>query len=475
MRKAVIIAAAATVLLMMAHNAYSQIGPYIPSIGMSSSFDSFSPLQIPRGGWVFSDSLFVVIFNHANSTETVALNYTAPPGISITFHPPEHVFDIAPHTYRRIVLEVRVSKDIVPGPYEVIVTAYEIKRPEPGKVVVIPAVSHKLRIIVEGEYGYIRARAVDPAGALVHDALVRLYRVINGTEVNIIDSRNGTLNARVVPGEYVIRAYLMGDLVAEKRFSLEAFEDKNITLVLRIIYFERFSIIPVVSNETGNILSARLHAVLKNVYRTLNNTAILLIVRKDGEPLENRTLVSAGVLPVGRTTYDFDYVPYTGWSRGNYTFRLVVYGLGNRVLATSDLKWIYVSGEAGAWYSQPLGVLAIVGSAAAVMAGLLYLRRGAVLEIIDAWVDPYTRTAKVIVRNRGGKKVVITAAEVSIGSERVRRSISLEIPPGSRARVTLALGDDVVELLKRFGKGTVKIYGNKPLLRTSSRINIREG
>ncbi len=475
MRSAASVAASAAmaVLAVLATiSAVAQVQPYIPVIGMSSSFDRFSPLLIPRGGIVFSDSLFLIIYNHADHYVTVELNYTAPPGISIIFHPSEQIFEMGPNSYRRIVVEVRAAEDIVPGPYEVIVTVSEVREAEPGKVVVIPAVSHTLRIIVEGEYGYIDAVAVDPAGNLVREALVRLYRVVNGTELNILDSRNGSISARVVPGEFIVRAYLMGDLVAEKRFTLEPYERENVTLVLQIVFFERFSVIPVLNNETGDIISARLRAVLKNVYRTLNDTRIVLVVRKDGKPLENRTVVSAGTLPVGRTTYEFDYVPPQGWLPGNYTFRLVMYGLGNRVLAVSDVRWVFVRGG-GLLEAIAQFLWAVPAAVAAPLLFLVY-RRSRRLEIVDAWIDPYTKTAKAVVVNRGRRDVTLVKVEVRAGKESVRRRLGMRVPGGSRARISVRVSDELIGAVARAGKGKIVVFGDGLLVRASASLAVRE-
>jgi len=466
-------ASLALLALLASIASVAQIQPYVPSIGMSSSFDSFSPLYVPPGGIVFSDSLFVVIYNHADHSVTVELNYTAPPGIRLIFHPPEQVFEMGPDSYKRVVVEVRVADDIVPGPYEVLVTVSEVREVEEGHVVVVPAVSHRLRVVVEGEYGFISVVAVDPAGTLVRDALVRLYRVVNGTELNILDSRNGTLSARVVPGEFVVRAYLMGDLVAEKAFTLGAYERKEISLVLQVVYFERFSIIPVLNNETGDIISARLRTVLKNVYKTLYDVRVVLVVQRDGEPLENRTLVSAGTLPVGRTTYEFDYVPSGGWVPGNYTFRLIVYGLGDRVLAASPVRWVFVRGGGGGLWSLVPWAWLLPLVATALASVILYARSGR-LEIVDAWIDPFTKAVKVILINRGRRDVTITRVEVSAGKAVSRRRVSVAVPAGGRARLSVPVDDDVIEAVIEAGKGRVKVVGEGLFARASASVAVRE-
>jgi hypothetical protein len=111
----------------------------LPWIGMSGSLQALSPVVLPQGSTLYSDSFFIVVFNHRSAPAEIRLGVEAPPGISVGFDPNETVFTLPPGGYKRFRVAVHVARDTVPGNHTVYVKAYVVERPEPGRVAVLEA------------------------------------------------------------------------------------------------------------------------------------------------------------------------------------------------------------------------------------------------------------------------------------------------------------------------------------------------
>ncbi len=314
--------------------------PYLPSIGMSGSFYTFSGITLPRGGSFNSSDMYIVVYNYGGKEANVTLEYEAPKGITILFNPNETSFTLKPNEHKRMNVIIMVSKNMTPGTYKIAITAKEVVEKVPGKVVVVPAVTQEINITVVGEYSMVHVYALDPSGQIARTALVRLYTRFKGGLVSIRDSYNGELHALVIPGNYTVRVYLAGDLVAEENVTLRPYENRTLRLTLKIVFVEFFSIKPIVTAK-NELIAARLKLVVKNVYKTISDASMILRVYKDGAPWENRTLMESSILPPGRVEYTFDYIPSRQWQGGNYTFTVEIYGMGGKLLARSEPKWLY--------------------------------------------------------------------------------------------------------------------------------------
>jgi len=332
-------------------------------IGMSGSLQDLSPVTLPQGATLRSDSYFIVVFNFMDKPVEIRLGYEAPKGITVAFEPNETSFTLPPHGHKRFLVVVHVSDTMVPGNYTVYVKAYVVRHPEPGKVAVLEGAAQRLIVHVVGNYAYIHVRVLDPAGHIARNALVRLYRTIKGHEISVADQWGGVLDAKVIPGNYTVKAFLAGELAASKKITLHNHD--NLTLVLHaiILYIERFTVKPLISN--GRLVALRLHIVLKNIYRTLSGINVYLIVNRNGKLYDKRLLVSSSTLPLGRSEYFFDYTRVNGFEPGNYTLQIVVTGFGGKTLAVSQPRWVYVKGNPP-WLAVGLAVLALATAAALV-------------------------------------------------------------------------------------------------------------
>ncbi len=330
-------------------------------IGMSGSLQDLSPVTLPQGATLRSDSYFIVVFNFMDKPVEVRLGYEAPKGITVSFEPNETEFKLPPHGHKRFLVIVHVSNTTVPGNYTVYVKAYVVRHPEPGKVAVLEGAAQRLIIHVVGSYAYIHVRVVDPAGHIARNALVRLYRRLHGHEISIADRWGGVLDAKVVPGNYTVKAFLAGELAASRRVTLHNHDNKTIILHATILYIERFTVEPLISG--GKLIALRLHIVLKNIYHTLRGVNVYLVVKRNGKLYDRRILVASSTLPLGRSEYFFDYTRAKGFEPGNYTLEVVVKGFGGKTLAVSQPRWVYVKGSPP-WLLAVLAIAAIIAAAA---------------------------------------------------------------------------------------------------------------
>ena len=324
--------------------------PSLPSIGLSGSFYTLTGLEVPAGGVVSSRDVYVVVYSYGSKPVRVRLTYSAPEGLTVVFNSNTTVFTLQPGEHRVVPVVITVDKHARPGSYPVVIMAQQVVENETG-IHVVAAVSQKAVLRVTGEYAVINAVARDPSGRLVSDALIRLVGYLNGRPISIMDSY-GRLHAVVVPGNYTLEAYLHGFLVAEENLTVRNGTVVNKDLYLRIIFIEYFSVKPVLS-EKNRLVAARIHVIINNVYKTVNNITVKLYVWRNGKLLETRDLVAQSTLPLGRSDYKFDYVPKGGWKPGNYTFQVRVYGFNGKLLAESNTTWLNY---------QPHGLEALIAS-----------------------------------------------------------------------------------------------------------------
>ncbi len=331
-------------------------GPIIGGIGMSGSFYTYNNISIPRGGHLSTAEMYIVVYNYIDKPILVNLTSSSPPFIKVVFSINQTNFTLKPGEHKRIQVSLQVLENATPGIYKVSVTAQRIFKEKPGGPVIIqPAATQSINVRIVGEYSIINVYALDPAGKIARNALLRLYRITKTGRIPLVDSHNGELHVKTIPGKYYVEAYLSGELVAGRSFEVAPYENKTINLLLKIVYFEYFSVKPVFTN--GKLVAAHLHAIIKNVYKNLNNITIYLIVSYKGKEIDRRVIVKSSMLVLGRNEYEFDYVPSQGWRPGNYTFTMKIYGFGGKLLAQSPTRWMYIKPPQPVWIKYMLYLL----------------------------------------------------------------------------------------------------------------------
>lgn len=340
--------------------------PEVPAIGMSGSIYARN-LTIPVGGMSKVSSYFIVVYNHRNEPVNVSVTYETEGPLKVFFvgEATNNTmlqgvnFTLPPRGNARFTVVVNASDDAVPGVYKIIIKAFEVREKVPGKVSITLGDVQESFVNIIGEYGFINASALDPAGNVVKAALLRLYRLVDGKLEPYFESLGGRIYVKVVPGNYTVVAYLMGEEAGRINVTVGNLKTATASIPLRIVYFRALYVTPIYSEE-GRLISVRIHAVITNIFKSITDTRIILRVRKDGDNLENRTFIQAGVLPIGTTDYFFDYVPLKGWHPGNYTFEMLVFGYGGRLLAMSPSAWVYVPPKA-----TPIYLYMIIGGGVA--------------------------------------------------------------------------------------------------------------
>ncbi len=359
----------ATLLLLLAVVLHVQQGLWAlsqearpGSIGMTGSFYTLRRIVVPQGGVVNSSDVFVVVYNYGDASVKVKMSYDAPENVTVLFDPGETEFTLEPGGYRKMRVVIVVGENALPGVYDLYVYANHVVEGGEG-VALAPGVAQSIKIEVTGRYSTLTVYALDPGGEIADMALIRLYANVSGRMVSLYDSYGVMERVKVLPGRYEVRVYLSGELVASQVVELAPMEDKVLRLQLKIVYFELFTVKPVMAED--KLIAARIIAVVKNLYKTLHNVDIKLVVYRDGNLLEERTIVSSSILPEGRSEYKIDYVPPDGWKSGNYTMYMEVYGFNNRLLARSDASWIYLEPSLPekiytAVQSNPLYIITVV-------------------------------------------------------------------------------------------------------------------
>ena len=300
-------------------------------IAMSGTFYS-QDFEIPQGVEVSNESIYVVVFNQSDTEFTVHLTATTPKEVELSFS--EQDVPLQPGEQRKLYIGVRVGEDAVPGEYTLRVTA-ETRRSGTGEgIQIITAVAQEASLKVTGEAARIAVAVVSPSGHPVV-ATVRLFKEIQGKRYEFASSETGTLDAKVSLGRYIACAYVAGKKLAEETVDITVEnERKEVTLVVKTVYFANFGIVLNYYTETGELAFARIVYQVSNLYQPMADVELILKVSHNGEAVEEVSLLSLSQLTLGDISGSRDYIPPQGWKSGTYTFQTELY-VGGKLYTTS--------------------------------------------------------------------------------------------------------------------------------------------
>lgn len=300
-------------------------------IAMSGTFYS-QDFEIPQGVEVSNESIYVVLFNEGDTEMTVHLTATTLKEVELSFS--EQDFPLKPGEQRKVYIGVRVGEDAVPGEYTLRVTA-EARRSGTGEgVQIITAVAQEASLKVTGQAAWIAVAVVSPSGHPVV-ATVRLFKEIQGKRHEFASSETGTLEAKVSLGHYIACAYVGGKKLAEESVDISVEnERKELSLVVKTVYFANFGIVLNYYTETGELAFAHIVYQVSNLYEPMADVELILKVSHDGEALEEVSLLSLSQLTLGDISGSRDYIPPGGWESGIYTFQAELY-VGGKLYTTS--------------------------------------------------------------------------------------------------------------------------------------------
>ena len=289
-------------------------------IAMAGTF-SQQEFELPQGTEVSSPSVYVVVFNHLSEELNVQMLVTAPFGVEVLFD--YAFFLLPPGGEQKVNITVKVTEDAVPGEYEIVVAAEATPKEGEG-LKIATASAQKASLVVTGESALIYARVVSTDGTPIK-AQVRLFKVIEDKLNELALSETGILEVKIAPGIYKVIAYIAGRTLAEETVEVKAGDSKEITLVVRTVYFEQFGIEPNYNPDTELLAFIRIVYSINNLYQAVSNAEVILVVNRDDNPLEQVSLILLSRLDMGRTGGSYSYVPAEGWQTGNHGLKLELY------------------------------------------------------------------------------------------------------------------------------------------------------
>lgn len=317
---------------------------------LSGSFSTYK-FEMPQNSSIISTEVYVVVFNNTEKELNVRMIAQSPLGIKIAFTPENFVLQAMEN--KKVEISIEVTSDVAPGEYEISVTAEPYKKENKG-IQILGAASQSARIVVLGEGAQITARVVNSDGELI-PSVVRLTKVVNGQRYEIAYSENGILEAKVAPGSYIVGAYIKGEKVKEQSFEIEAGKRQTLDLVVTPLYFEEFEIVPVYRGKTEEIAFAHIVYAIKNLDKPIGKAEVVLCVSLNETEIERISLVTLNPLDLGRSSFQYNYLPDEGWREGNYIFQLQLYD-GEKLCAFSMKKQLKIGPRSLSSFNLDLSV-----------------------------------------------------------------------------------------------------------------------
>jgi hypothetical protein len=293
--------------------------------GVSGTFAGYHYKLVP-GERIASDNIYASFFNNYSVDIDVQISYEAPQGVEFLIG--QSMVSIPAGQTIRVPIGVALTLDAVPGDFVVSIFAQVL----PGNVegiTVIGSAGLNARLSVFGEAGRVTVRSLTTKGDLFR-ASVELFRIEPDGALFSVATRESQLSDRVVVGDYVAKAYFEGRTIAEEFFRVNNNDVLTIDLIARTVFVRSFAVEPVFFEDRNILSSTVVSYSLENIYETVNNIQLELVVKRDGEVVDEVEMFLAPVLNVGRTDGRFTYIPRRGWQEGNYEITIRLYELDSR-------------------------------------------------------------------------------------------------------------------------------------------------
>ncbi|MGD0352147.1 MAG: hypothetical protein ABSB38_01400 [Dehalococcoidia bacterium] len=285
-------------------------------LAMSGSFYR-QDFEIPQGTSLSAPDVYVAVFNNGTEDFNIRLATETPAGVELVLS--ENDFPLKAGEQKRVTIGVNVSDAAIPGQYTLKVTAEAYKEGEGIKL--LGAAGQTAKLTVTGEAGSVEVTSVTPDGVAI-PAMVKLYKQASNQNLSVGYSETGNLKMKVAPGNYLAEAYVGGNKLADKSFSVAANETKKITLEVKTVYFEGFGIVPNYNTKTNELAFAQVVYTVNNLLEAFPEAKVILRVTEGGAPLDETTLATLAPLEKGRAGLSYNYIPAGGWQKTTYTFKL---------------------------------------------------------------------------------------------------------------------------------------------------------
>jgi len=326
-------------------------------LAMSGSFYR-QEFEIPLGTSLNTPDVYVVVLNNSSEDFNISMSTETPTGVELVLSPKD--FTLKASEQKKIDIGVKVSESAVPGNYTLRVTAEAHK--EGTGIQLLGAAGQTAKLTITGEAASVEVTAVTPDGGAV-PAMVKLYKQAGNQNFNVGYSDTGSLKMKVAPGNYLAEAYVAGNKLADKTFSIAANETKKITLEIKTVYFEGFSIVPNYNTKTKELAFAQVVYTVNNLLEAFPEAKVILKVTEDGAALDETTLATLSPLEKGRVGLSYNYMPGGGWQKTTYIFKLELQiggkpyvsskeeklelGTGASSALHGNINWLLIGGIAG--------------------------------------------------------------------------------------------------------------------------------
>ena len=318
-----------------------------PSLGISKNFKEHERLTI-LSGQTLQPTMVLSVDNAGPVRAETKFTSQSHDGIEV--QPVVSTQSIPSGQSRQFAFGVAVADFVAAGEYEVRVNVEQTNvKAEGGGIVFVPAVGASFVVAVEGSSGTANISVVDKgSGNPVSGRITIGYSAAEGQPMVPIQSGEGsTLSARLAVGDYAARFEIPGLVSADQRFSIADGETREVKIVVDVIYFPTVAAIPQPSLD--DIVSAKLVASISNKAAPVKGPIdVVAIVASDGIELETVEIAAFPKLPSGLSDVSSTYVPLTGWTPGEYSFRFqlvtpeytVEADAQDLVIPASTLPWV---------------------------------------------------------------------------------------------------------------------------------------
>jgi hypothetical protein len=326
-------------------------------LAMSGSFYR-QQFEIPLGTNLSAPDIYVTVFNNSSEDYNISMATETPAGVELVLSATD--FTLKAGEQKKIDIGINVGQAATPGNYTLRVTAEAHK--EGTGIQLLGAAGQQAKLTITGEAASIEVATVTPDGTPLA-AMVKLYKQSGNQNYNVGYSETGSLKMRVAPGNYLAEAYVAGNKLADETFSVAANETKKITLEIKTVYFEGFSIVPNYNTKTNELAFTQVVYTVNNLLEAFPEAKVIMKVTEAGAPLDETTLATLTPLEKGRVGLNYNYIPSGGWQKTTYTFKLdlqigsqlyvssreenLELGAGGSSSASGNINWILVGGIGG--------------------------------------------------------------------------------------------------------------------------------
>jgi len=219
----------------------SQASSINSSLGITGSFANYQFVMVPDETLSHPD-VFVRFFNNYSVDIEIHLFSETPDHVTINLE--EEIYVIPALQNIMFPVEITTTSVVTPGDYRIFFGATIVETIVEG-INVTGTARLGANLSILGEAAELDITTITPKGNPI-PAQLDLFRLGEGTgpALPVRQSLDGTLNARLAVGNYVIEATYDDYLVARETFTLVHLEEKVIVLMANLIQVTSFTVLP---------------------------------------------------------------------------------------------------------------------------------------------------------------------------------------------------------------------------------------